>query len=80
MRFRNRSDAGQRLATRLQFLRGEDVVVLGLPRGGVPVAAEVARTLRAPLQLGPFLRFDLRDLLLADVGVPHDLRVDDARP
>jgi orotate phosphoribosyltransferase-like protein len=51
MRFRDRSDAGQKLASRLQFLRDEDVVVLGLPRGGVPVAAEVARVLGAPLDV-----------------------------
>src|SRR5437667_4002488 len=51
MRFRDRSDAGRRLAGRLRFLRGEDVLVLGLPRGGVPVAAEVARALGAPLDV-----------------------------
>jgi uncharacterized protein (TIGR00369 family) len=51
MRFRDRSDAGHRLARRLEFLRGADVVVLGLPRGGVPVAAEVARALGAPLDV-----------------------------
>ena len=49
--FRNRVDAGRRLAERLGQLRGEDVVVLGLPRGGVPVAAEVARELAAPLDV-----------------------------
>src|SRR5207245_1046809 len=49
MGFRNRSDAGRRLASRLEFLRGADVVVLGLPRGGVPVAAEVASALGVPL-------------------------------
>ena len=49
--FRNRMDAGRRLAERLGHLRGEDVVVLGLPRGGVPVAAEVARELDAPLDV-----------------------------
>ena len=51
MPFRNRMDAGRRLAERLGHLRGEDVVVLGLPRGGVPVAAEVARELDAPLDV-----------------------------
>ena len=51
MRFADRVDAGQRLAERLDRLRGEDVVVLGLPRGGVPVAAEVARALDAPLDV-----------------------------
>jgi putative phosphoribosyl transferase len=44
-------DAGRRLAVRLRHLRGENVVVLGLPRGGVPVAAEVARVLGAPLDV-----------------------------
>jgi putative phosphoribosyl transferase len=60
MRFRDRSDAGRRLASRLQFLRSEDVVVLGLPRGGVPVAVEVARTLGAPLDV----------ILVRKLGVP----------
>lgn len=51
MRFRDRSDAGRQLAERLGPLTGEDVVVLGLPRGGVPVALEVARHLGAPLDV-----------------------------
>ena len=51
MPFRDRVDAGRRLGERLRHLRGEDVVVLGLPRGGVPVAAEVARALDAPLDV-----------------------------
>ncbi|HLF40813.1 MAG TPA: phosphoribosyltransferase [Acidimicrobiia bacterium] len=51
MIFVDRVDAGQRLASRLEHLRDEPIVVLGLPRGGVPVAFEVARALRAPLDV-----------------------------
>lgn len=50
--FRDRRDAGRRLAERLHDLSGRpDVVVLGLPRGGLPVAYEVATVLRAPLDV-----------------------------
>ncbi|MEX2556157.1 MAG: phosphoribosyltransferase family protein [Actinomycetota bacterium] len=49
--FRDRREAGRVLAARLDFLRTEDPVVVGLPRGGVPVAAEVARELGAPLDV-----------------------------
>jgi putative phosphoribosyl transferase len=60
MRFRDRLDAGQRLADRLMHLRGENLAVLGLPRGGVTVAAEVARALGAPLDV----------ILVRKLGVP----------
>ena len=49
--FRDRADAGRQLAERLMPLRPEIPVVLGLPRGGVPVAYEVARALRAQLDV-----------------------------
>ncbi|MGX5358040.1 phosphoribosyltransferase family protein [Kocuria sp. KH4] len=49
--FEDRADAGRRLGRRLLPRRGPDVVVLGLPRGGVPVAHEVAQVLDAPLDV-----------------------------
>jgi putative phosphoribosyl transferase len=49
--FADRAAAGRRLAGRLRHLRGPDLTVVGLPRGGVPVAAEVARVLGAPLDV-----------------------------
>jgi len=51
MRFRDRRDAGRQLADLLMAYRGEAPLVLGLPRGGVPVAFEVARRLGAPLDV-----------------------------
>lgn len=59
-RFRNRVEAGQRLADRLAEYAGRDVLVLALPRGGVPVAYEISRRLPAELDL----------LLVRKLGVP----------
>jgi putative phosphoribosyl transferase len=50
-RFRNRQDAGRRLAALLARYGEQHPVVVGIPRGGVPVAAEVARALGAPLDV-----------------------------
>lgn len=59
-RFSNRAEAGRALARAVQALHPVQPVVLALPRGGVPVAAEVARVLHAPLDL----------LLVRKIGVP----------
>ncbi|WP_045875941.1 phosphoribosyltransferase family protein [Pseudofrankia sp. DC12] len=60
MTFRDRVDAGRQLGRRLAYLQGQDVVVVGLPRGGVPVAYQVARALGAPLDV----------ILVRKLGVP----------
>jgi predicted phosphoribosyltransferase len=49
--FPDRAEAGRELGARLGRYRGRDVIVLGLPRGGIPVAREVARALDAPLDV-----------------------------
>jgi putative phosphoribosyl transferase len=61
MIYRNRSDAGQYLATKLLQYKGrEDVLVLALPRGGVPVAFEVAQALQVSMDI----------FLVRKLGVP----------
>jgi putative phosphoribosyl transferase len=60
MPFRDRREAGRRLAERLSGLRASSPLVLGLPRGGVPVAYEVANALGAPLDV----------LVVRKLGVP----------
>src|SRR3989304_364037 len=60
MSFENRSEAGAKLAKALARYRSECAVVLALPRGGVPVAKEVAAALGAPLDL----------VLVRKIGVP----------
>jgi putative phosphoribosyl transferase len=60
MSFTDRVDAGQKLAVALADCRDKEPVVLALPRGGVPVAAEIATALDAPLDL----------VLVRKIGVP----------
>src|ERR1035438_245990 len=60
-RFQNRAEAGRLLAAKLEGYAGRDgLIVLGLPRGGVPVAYEVAVRLKAPLDV----------FLVRKLGVP----------
>ena len=59
--FSDRVDAGQRLAKLLEHLKGEDLVVLGLPRGGVPLAFQISKSLNAPLDV----------IVVRKLGVPY---------
>jgi predicted phosphoribosyltransferase len=61
MSFLNRADAGRKLAAALAHYTEQQPVILALPRGGVPVAAEVATALSAPLDL----------ILVRKIGVPY---------
>ena len=61
MVFADRDDAGRQLAGRLGHLRDQPVVVLGLPRGGLPIAAQVASALSAPLDV----------IIVRKLGVPY---------
>jgi putative phosphoribosyl transferase len=62
MPFKDRADAGRKLAAALAAYKDRQPVVLALPRGGVPVAAEAARALAAPLDL----------ILVRKIGVPFE--------
>jgi putative phosphoribosyl transferase len=59
--FANRREAGQRLAQALRAYAGRDLLVLALPRGGVPVAFEVAKALKAELEV----------MVVRKLGVPY---------
>ena len=65
-RFSDRSEAGQQLAARLEsYADRDDVLVLGLPRGGVPVAYEIAKALHLPLDI----------CLVRKLGVPGQVEL-----
>ena len=78
MRFRDRAHAGQLLAAELEEYSGrDDLVVLALPRGGVPVAFEVARGLGAPLDVFPVRKLGVpghEELAVGAIG-PGGVRV-----
>jgi putative phosphoribosyl transferase len=83
MPFHNRAEAGQRLAKALAMYVGQDVVVLALPRGGVPVGAEIAEALGAPLdrilvrKLGAPFREELAMGAVAEGAPPVTVRNQD---
>jgi predicted phosphoribosyltransferase len=60
--FRDRKDAGVRLANALEKYRGQEVIVFALPRGGVVLGAEIALKLSAPLDL----------VLAKKIGYPYN--------
>lgn len=62
MVFKNRTDAGQKLAQSLRTYQDQHPLIIALPRGGVPVAFQVAQTLKAPLDV----------LVVKKIGAPFD--------
>ena len=84
--FRNRIDAGIQLAEKLLRFRNENVVVLAIPRGGLPIGSIVAKTLNAPLDVALTKKIghpdhkeyaigavSLDDIILTNAhGVPQD--------
>ena len=67
MIYQDRIEAGKRLASRLtDYAHRSDVLVLALPRGGVPVAFEVAEALRAPLDIYLVRKLDAYEGKLCD--------------
>jgi putative phosphoribosyl transferase len=83
MPFKDRTEAGRKLAVALRKFKRREVVVLALPRGGVPVAAEVAAALHAPLDLilvrkiGVPMQPELAMGAVVDGANPHVVRNDD---
>lgn len=61
MIFKNRTEAGKQLAQKLNFLKGQECVVIGIPRGGVVVAYEISRELKVPLDIE----------IPRKIGMPH---------
>jgi putative phosphoribosyl transferase len=78
MLFKNRKAAGQLLAGQLtNYANRSDVLVLALPRGGVPVAFEIAKALNAPLDVFPVRKLgvpDQRELAMGAIA-PGDIRI-----
>ena len=60
--FQDRTDAGIQLAEKLAFYKDQDVVVLAIPRGGLPLGAIVAKALNAPLDVA----------LIKKIGHPYN--------
>ncbi|MDP3758239.1 MAG: phosphoribosyltransferase family protein, partial [Candidatus Daviesbacteria bacterium] len=59
--FKDRADAGRKLAKRLESFKGKNVVIYALPRGGVVIGAEIAKVLHGPLDL----------IITRKIGHPH---------